>query len=76
MKGKKGKKKEKLLEIFNLIFGKTVSEDIKKDGDDWDSLKHIEILSAVGEEFNIKFTPDDINKLTSFKDILEAVEKC
>lgn len=69
-------KKEKLIEIFNLIFGKAVSEDIKKDGDDWDSLKHIEILSTVSEEFNIKFSPDDINNLTSFKKILEAVEKC
>ncbi len=40
----------------------------------WDSVAHITLLSAVAEEFNVEFEPEEYIDLTSFEDILQSVE--
>jgi len=35
----------------------------------WDSLKHMEIISTIEDNFNITFSADEIIELTSFKKI-------
>ena len=45
-----------------IIEDKTNSNDIK----DWDSLNHVNLISAIEKEFKIKFT---LGELVTFKDV-------
>jgi acyl carrier protein len=40
----------------------------------WDSLKHMEIMFALEDEFNTEFTEDELAKLDSFTKIVDAVQ--
>lgn len=40
----------------------------------WDSLKHIEIIMSIEQQFHISFAPEDIPFLTSKKALLEKIE--
>ena len=46
------------------------NENIKE----WDSLKHLSLVLAIEEEFNIRFTNDETLQLTSFKNIAEILK--
>ena len=50
-----------------IISNKTNSEDIE----DWDSLNHINLVSAVEKEFNIKFA---LGELMEIKDVGAMVD--
>lgn len=66
--------KEKFLRIFSLVFGKEIHENhdfSMKNNPEWTSLKHIEIILSIEEEFGIAFEPQDIPKLTSLKALWE-----
>lgn len=41
----------------------------------WDSLKHLEIISRLEEEFNIEIEMDDIIAMETFGKIREIVQK-
>ena len=41
----------------------------------WDSLKHLEIISRLEEEFGIEITMDDITAMESLGKIKEIVQK-
>ena len=40
----------------------------------WDSVAHVTLLSAIGEEFSLDISPDDFDELISYKLILYYVE--
>ena len=68
---------EKIKGIFKDVFGDDIadlSEMTKADDiDEWDSLTHITILEAVQDEFNIKFTLDEMIELTDVGKIMQAI---
>lgn len=71
--------KEKLAQIMTLLLGQDIKADSNVAMDNceiWDSMKHIEIISTIEEEFDISLPIEDIPKLTSFQLLAEAVEKC
>lgn len=71
--------KEKLAQIMTLLLGQDIKADSSVSMDNceiWDSMKHIEIISTIEEEFDISLPIEDIPKLTSFQLLAEAVEKC
>ncbi len=39
----------------------------------WDSIKHVEIVSAVEQEFDILLSIEDIENMGSFREIVSAV---
>jgi putative acyl carrier protein len=41
----------------------------------WDSMKHIEIIMTLEEEFGISFAPEDIPQLKSLSKIIEKVKE-
>ena len=41
----------------------------------WDSLKHIQLILALEKEFSIKFKTSEIEKLNSFKKIVDRLGK-
>jgi len=64
-------------EIFRDIFDEydmviensTSSDDIE----DWDSLNHINLVSAIETEFNIKFALQELISLKNIKDIINLI---
>ena len=41
----------------------------------WDSLKHMQLIMALEDEFGIEFPDDDIPELLSFRAIADCVDK-
>lgn len=70
---------EKLQKVFRKVFQNnelvisagTSAKDIKM----WDSLTHLELIAAVEEEFNIKFTFNEVMQFDNAGDMLNAIEK-
>ena len=69
---------KKLKEIFNTILNKTKIVDYNKlainKTKNWDSLKHLNLIILLEEEFSIKINPDDIQRLTNYKNILSFLK--
>ena len=65
--------KEICSDIFNIenldIDSNTNSTDI----DQWDSLNHLNLMSSIEEEFNIKFDFEEIGSLKNIGDIVKLV---
>ncbi|SER56793.1 acyl carrier protein [Butyrivibrio fibrisolvens] len=66
---------EKLIEVFRDVFeddditvdDSTTADDI----DGWDSLEHINLMNAIEQEFDIKFT---MGQIVSMKNVGEMVD--
>ncbi len=62
-------------EVFRDVFDDediTVGEDTTAaDIDDWDSLEHINLVNAIEEEFDIKFS---MGQIVAMKDVGEMVD--
>jgi len=75
--------KEKMKKVMARIFG--VGEEVIKDDssmsslDSWDSLRHINLIIALEQEFDISFPDEEITLLTSAHllgmAVSEAVER-
>ena len=70
---------KKYAEIFKKslnIEDKTFNENIKyNEIDEWDSIGHMTLISALEEEFKISFETDDIIDFSSFKKGIEILKK-
>ncbi len=70
---------DKLNEILRDVLDREdvdVSEDSHiEDYDEWDSLAHINIVTQIEADFNIKFTLDEIEGFYSIKNILNSILK-
>lgn len=60
-------------QIFDLDPSSIVAESSPKTIERWDSLKHMQLIMALEDEFGIRFSDDDIPELTSFKLIEDAI---
>ncbi len=68
--------KEKLLSILSSFFAKPVDKNISMDNEDiWDSMKHIELVMILEEEFDISINPMDIPNIRDFNSILKKIEE-
>ena len=69
---------EKVREIMSVIFeidveqinNQTSTETI----DSWDSMNQINLITALEEEFNIRFSDDELTNLISYELIMKALE--
>ncbi len=70
---------EKVKEIIAKVLEVDVSaiNDDTAIGDipEWDSLSHIQIVSAIEKEFGFNFTPDVMMDMEDVSDIVAAVEE-
>lgn len=64
---------KKLKEIFNTLLNRKINNynnlEINKTKN-WDSIKHLNLILLLEEEFSIAINPEDIQKLTNYKEIL------
>lgn len=69
---------EKLAEVFEDIFDEAVElndETTAADVDGWDSLTHISLLSAVEDEFDIKFDMKAVQGLKNVGAMVDIIEE-
>ncbi len=70
---------ERLNEVFRDVFDDdtiTVTEDTTaSDVDGWDSLMHITLVSAVEDEFDIKFNMKDVVSMKQVGDMVDIIEQ-
>ena len=69
---------EKLANILSTVFERTISvrdNFSMESSDDWTSLKHIELIVMLEEEFEISFEPEIISELTSQQKLFEYIER-
>ena len=70
---------ERLDEVFRDVFDDdtiTVAEDTTAaDVDGWDSLMHITLISAVEDEFDIKFNMKDVVSMKHVGDMVDIIEQ-
>ena len=60
--------------VFEIPANKIDKESSPDNIESWDSLKHMNIVVALEEEFNIQFTDDEIIELINFS-LMEVVIK-
>lgn len=68
----------KVSEILSVLLEKEIknNEDVSMDTEDnWDSLKHIEIIMTIEEEMDISFPPEVIPKLRSKSKIIDKINE-
>lgn len=68
---------EELQNIFVDVFD---SEDLRinletnaSDIEGWDSLAHINLIAAIQEEYDIRFSMDDVTSMKSVNDMIETI---
>ena len=67
MQQQEQKLKEVLSRIFNVSLD-TITEDASPDTiESWDSLRHMNLVLALEEEFGVEFTDDQVVEILSYK---------
>ena len=61
-------------QVMNVPFAKINEEASTETIENWDSLKHMSLILALEEEFNIAFTDEEIVTMLSVKDILKVLK--
>ena len=68
---------ERLTQVFRDFFDDdsiVIDEDTTADDiDDWDSLSHITLMSAVEEEFGVKFTMGEVSGMENVDEMAEII---
>ena len=64
-----------IFNVFNIDKSKINQKMDLDNTDDWDSLKHMNLIIALEEEFNINFQDSEIIQINSFNKIIEVISK-
>ena len=65
----------KIKDIFTKVFAIDAPSAMNKtDGEAWDSLKHIELILELEDEFNLEIDDNTSLKITDFNSCLEIVK--
>ena len=68
----------RLTRVFRNVFGdkrliisrRTTADDV----DDWDSLEHINLISAVEDEFGIRFKMGEVSSMKNVGEMVEIIK--
>jgi acyl carrier protein len=62
---------DKIKEVLGAVLGispATIGEDFSSDSTEaWDSLRHMNLILALEEEFNVSIPDEDVGGMTSYK---------
>ncbi len=64
-----------MAQIFNVDIDSITEESSPENIERWDSLKHIQLVLAIEDEFDITFSDDDIPNLLSTRVIEDTVRQ-
>ncbi len=68
--------KENIKELMRKVFEqKEIKDNVTQlNNENWDSLRHLNLIVAIEEEFEISLEPDEIEVMTSLAKIVEIVD--
>ena len=68
---------KKVLNIIKEVFElQDIDNNISQNNcSKWDSMNHLNLILEIEMEFDVSFTPDEIAKITSARNILSLLEK-
>ena len=70
---------DRIKSVFSAVFGISQDEINNNSGPDtiesWDSLKHMNLVVSLEEEFNVEFNDSEILELISFANVKEILSK-
>ena len=69
------KLKEIMSEVFNVPEDSIDSLSSPDTIESWDSLKHMNLVTALEEEFNIRLTYEQISEMLNFSLIIEVLKE-
>jgi len=67
-----------LAEIFKKVMGEdtVITEETKReDVKNWDSLNHLNLILELKDFYKIEFTPEEIAKMNSIKQIIKIIRE-
>lgn len=67
--------KKVMSDVFNIDVNSIGMESSPDNIENWDSLKHMNLIIALEEEFNIELNDDDIIEMLNYKLIVEILKK-
>jgi len=67
--------KEVMSKVFNIDSKGIVEETSPDTVEMWDSLRHMQMVLALEEEFSITFSEDQILNLTNFRSICSIIDQ-
>jgi acyl carrier protein len=71
--------RERILKVMSLVFEvpvESLNEDSSSDTiGSWDSLKHLNLILALEEEFNVEIPDEEVGNLMNYKLIKLVVEE-
>jgi acyl carrier protein len=65
-------------ELLSISLGRPVAqtESVTRDSDlKWDSLKHVQLILLVEEQFGVQFSEEEMGALRSSDEIVQAIEE-
>lgn len=70
---------DKIIEVISDALG-IDEDDCKEDmtsnnTEEWTSLNHLRLIMGIEEEFDVKFTMEELNSMTSFSAIVAGIDK-
>ena len=73
-------KKLRIKSVMRSVFGMDDNDEISSESSpqtisNWDSLRHIQLVVSLEEEFDLTFTDGEITDLISFKSISNTITK-
>jgi len=73
-------KKLRIKSVMRSVFGMDDNDEILSESSpqtisNWDSLRHIQLVVSLEEEFGLTFTDGEITDLISFKSISNTITK-
>jgi acyl carrier protein len=70
---------EKVKSIMASVFRtdiENITEDLKqKDVNFWDSLRHLNLVVELEEQFEISFEPEEIAEMTTFQNVIYYINQ-
>ena len=67
---------QKIKQIMQELFNENITDDFSKfSTEKWDSFLHLELVVKLEELFNLSFTPDEIGKMESYKEIVNIINE-
>ncbi len=66
--------KQVISDVFNIDVNSVNNKTSTKNIENWDSLKHMNLIIALEEEFNIEFSDEEILTSMNYESILTILE--
>jgi acyl carrier protein len=77
-----GNKKLTLIKLKNIFYDIFEDEDLtiteetsRKELKEWDSVAHVKLVLTIEDEFNMRFTTEEVASIKTVSDFIGAIEK-